>query len=176
MKLAWTFPLFAWLAVSCTETAVDKPAGPVAAPTSELAKPAETEKPAKPKVTEAASKPVEKPAVKPGEITGVEMGQLFTMLQSGKVYLIDVRPPLFYRLGHIDGAVNFPLRKYDAMLPKHHPLIKSALKEGKVVVLYCQNLNCPDAYKTATKLVKYGHSFSIYKGGWEEWKRSGLNN
>lgn len=116
----------------------------------------------------------EKPAVKPGEITGVQIGQLFAMMQSNQVYLIDVRPPMFYRLGHIDGAVNFPLKKYDAVMPVEYPKLKAALASGKVVVLYCQDLNCPDAYTTALKLVQYGHDLSIYKGGWAEWKKSGL--
>ena len=130
------------------------------------------------KKTELVEKPAaarqQKPAVKPGEITAVDMGQLFTMLQSENVHLVDVRPPIFYRLGHIDGAVNFPLKKYDASLPKNLPLIEQAIASGKVVVLYCQNLKCPDAYKTSQKLIKLGHSVSIYKGGWEEWKKSGL--
>lgn len=145
--------------VSCTEPApelVSRPAGPV--------KPASAKLPA----------PVKKPAVKPGSITGIEMGQLFTMLQSGQVYLMDVRPPLFFLLGHIDGAVSFPLIKYDKSLANHHAQIKAALEAGKTIVLYCQNVNCPDAYKTAQKLVKLGHSVSIYKGGWEEWKRAGF--
>lgn len=122
----------------------------------------------------APKKPSAKPTVKLGQITGVEIGQLFTLQQAGKVHLIDVRPPLYFRLGHIDGAVNFPLIKYDARLAEQLPLIEQALASGKTVVLYCQNLNCPDAYKTAQKLVKLGHSVSVYKGGWEEWKKSGL--
>ena len=100
----------------------------------------------------AKEKPVEvkskAPAVKPGEVTGVEMGQLFTMLQSDKVHLVDVRPPIFFHLGHIDGAVNFPLKKYESSKAKNVPLIEQAIKSGKVVVLYCQNVKCPDASKT----------------------------
>ena len=136
------------------------------------------EVPSKPSASKPAPKPaapaVTKPTVKPGEITGVQIGQLFTMMQSNQVYLVDVRPPIFYRLGHIEGAINFPLKKYDTAFPKHYPLLKAALASGKTVVLYCQNLECPDAYKTALKLVQYGHNISIYKGGWEEWKKSGL--
>lgn len=114
------------------------------------------------------------PAVKPGQVTGVGIGQLFSLQQAGKVHLVDVRPPLYFRLGHIGGAVNFPLVKYDARLAEQLPLIEQATASGKTVVLYCQNANCPDAYKTAQKLARLGHSVSIYKGGWEEWKKSGL--
>ena len=117
---------------------------------------------------------ISEPVVKPGEITAVQIDQLFMMQQSEGVYLIDVRPPLFFHLGHIDGAVNLPLIRYKSALPKHLSSIEQALKGGKAVVLYCQNVNCPDAYKTARKLAQLGHSVSVYKGGWQEWKKSGL--
>lgn len=54
--------------------------------------------------------------MKPGKITSVDMGQLFTMSQTGKVYLIDTRPPLYFRFGHIDVANSLPLIKYDKVI------------------------------------------------------------
>lgn len=153
--------LLAAVVVSCSQQAETPVTDPVAA---------KTDKPADLQKTVTA----QKPAVPPGKITGVEMGQVFTMLQTGNVHLVDVRPPLFFHLGHIDGAVNFPLKKYEASSVDNLPLIEQALASGKVVVLYCQNVKCPDAYKTAQKLIKLGHSVSIYKGGWEEWKKAGL--
>lgn len=117
---------------------------------------------------------VVKPAVQPGQITGVTMGQLFTMNQAGRAYVVDCRPPIFYRLGHIDGAVNLPLKRYTEALPKQRSGLDAAVKAGKVIVLYCQNVDCPDAYALAKKLTPLGYSVSIYKGGWEEWRRVGL--
>lgn len=38
----------------------------------------------------------------------------------------------------------------------------------------CRNINDPDAYAVANKLIKLGYSVSIYKGGWEEWHQAGL--
>ena len=49
-----------------------------------------------------------------------------------------------------------------------------ALTERKVVVLYCQNIDCPDGYLFAEKIAEEGYSVSVYKGGWQEWKASGL--
>lgn len=131
----------------------------------------------KPVETPQVDKPVPvpiPPTVKPGQITSVDMGQLFTMSQTGKLYLIDTRPPLFFRLGHIDGANSLPLIKYDKAILDKKPQIDAASKAGKVIVAYCQNVNCPDAHKLATKLSRMGYNVSIYSGGWEEWKRSGI--
>ncbi|MFK7909045.1 MAG: rhodanese-like domain-containing protein [Akkermansiaceae bacterium] len=166
MKSALIFLAFAFLAACSDKT----PSQPAAVSPREGSN---TEPKPNP-ITKPLIKKEKKSAVKPGQITGVEIGQLFILQQSGKVHLIDVRPPLYFRLGHIDGAVNFPLIKYDKRLAEQLPNIEQAIKAGKTVVLYCQNVNCPDAYKTGQKLIKLGHSVSIYKGGWEEWKKSGL--
>jgi len=117
--------------------------------------------------------PVEK-KIQPGEITGVEMGRVFTMQQTGQVLLVDCRPPIFYRLGHLDGAINLPLKSYDALINRRKQSLDAALAARQTIVLYCQNTECPDAYAVAKKLIPLGYSVSIYKGGWEEWKRAGL--
>jgi len=117
--------------------------------------------------------PVEK-KIQPGNITGVEMGRVFTMQQAGQLLLVDCRPPIFYRLGHLDGAINLPLKSYDALIDRRKQSIDNALAAGQTIVLYCQNTECPDAYAVAKKLITRGYSVSIYKGGWEEWKRAGF--
>jgi len=112
--------------------------------------------------------------VKPGALTSIDMGRLFSMSQTGKTLLIDVRPPLYYRLGHIDGAESLPLIRYDKLIDSKRPMLDAAVKANKIIVLYCQNVNCPDAHKLGTKLIKLGYSVSVYRGGWEEWREAGL--
>ena len=112
--------------------------------------------------------------VKTGEITGVDMGRVFTMHQSGRLLLIDCRPAFYFHRGHIKGAINLPLKKYDKLINDRQKHLKSAVAAKKIIVLYCQNVKCPDAYAVAKKLIKLGYSVSIYKGGWEEWSRAGF--
>lgn len=128
----------------------------------------------KPHVVKQPKPVVVKTTTPQGKLTGIDIGTLFTMSQSGKAYMIDVRPPLYYRLGHIDGAASMPLIKYDKIIAANRPLLDAAIKSGKVIVLYCQNTNCPDAHKTGLKLIKLGYSVSVYRGGWEEWKHAGF--
>ena len=146
--------------------------------------PAKSQKAAKSGGREAISKPVSREQsaeeirsstkIQSGQITGVDMGQVFTMMQANRILLVDCRPPIFYRVGHIDGAINLPLKSYDKVIDGRKIKIQQALAEEKIIVLYCQNVKCPDAYAVAKKLALIGHSVSIYKGGWEEWKQAGL--
>lgn len=128
-----------------------------------------TKEPELSRTTKSVPKPVPK-----GVLTSIDMGRVFAMNQTGDIQLIDVRPSLFYRLGHIDDAENMALIKYDKIIDLKRPLLDSAVKSGKVIVLYCQNVDCPDAHKMGLKLAELGYSASIYHGGWEEWKEAGL--
>ena len=112
--------------------------------------------------------------VESGQITGVDIERLFSLLQAERVLLVDCRPQLYYRLGHIDSAINLPYKKYEVSLEKIMKRLDQGLAERKVIVLYCQNYNCPDAYLFAKKIAEKGYSTSVYKGGWQEWKASGL--
>ena len=112
--------------------------------------------------------------MRPGQITGVDMGRLFTLIQTDRVMLVDCRPALFFLRGHIEGAINLPHKKYDALIRDRKAHLDQALAAHQVIVLYCQNTECPDAYGVAKKLITLGYSVSVYQGGWEEWKRAGL--
>lgn len=159
------------LLVACGDpTATPTTNKPVTSPTDT---PVAVAKKPSPGTVPAATTPAA-PKIRPGEITGIDMGRVFTMTQTGQIHLVDCRPPIFYRMGHIDGAVNLPLKSYSTAIQKHKAQLDQAKAVKKVIVLYCQNLECPDAYAVAKKLVLLGYSVSIYKGGWEEWKRAGF--
>lgn len=121
-----------------------------------------------------ASRLVKTQKIQPGQITGVDIEQLFSLMQNQQVMLVDCRPGIYYHLGHIRGAVHLSLRKYARILHAIKEVFDRALADGKVIVIYCQNLNCPDAYLFAQKIASEGYSVSVYKAGWEEWNASGL--
>ena len=112
--------------------------------------------------------------VQQGQIAGVGIGRLFELIQTKRVLLVDCRPTIFYRMGHIDDAINLPLKKYAKSANMIRTHFDHALTERKVIVLYCQNMDCPDGYLFAKKIAEEGYSVSVYKGGWQEWKASGL--
>jgi rhodanese-related sulfurtransferase len=131
-----------------------------------------------PPATAQETKPLEEkapaPAVKAGEITSVDIEHLFLLKGEDKALVVDVRPNMFYLMGHIEGAISLPLKTYDASYPKKRGALEAALKAGKVLVLYCADVNCPDGYAVAKSLSAAGYPTSLYKGGWEVWKAAGL--
>lgn len=112
--------------------------------------------------------------VQQGDITGVGIEHLFSLMQSERVLLVDCRPAIFYHLGHIQDSIHIPLKKYARLLNATKEQFDGAIAAGKIIVIYCQNLNCPDAFIFAKRIAAEGYSISVYKGGWEEWKASGL--
>lgn len=112
--------------------------------------------------------------IEAAEITVIRINHLYQLMQAGELMLIDCRPFLFYRMGHIDGAVSIPEKSFDSRIKDFIPRLEDHLKLSKTVVVYCQNENCPDAHKVAKKLSKRGYAVTIYPAGWEEWKKSGL--
>ncbi|NJM38427.1 MAG: rhodanese-like domain-containing protein [Akkermansiaceae bacterium] len=152
---------------SCAETAREAPA--VVKPVKEVA-PSRDAHVAKP--APSPKKPVA--AKKSGEVTSMSMEDFFPLQQSGGALIYDVRPSLYYQLGHIPGAIHFPKSNCDALIVSRKAEIETAIAAKKPIVLYCTDLACPDARTVAMHLASNGYSSSTLVGGWESWKNSGL--
>jgi rhodanese-related sulfurtransferase len=106
----------------------------------------------------------------PGTVTRMPIGTLYQLTQSKAALIIDVRPLIFYKMGHIPGAISFPKADFDKSIDKQETQIINAIKNQIPVVLYCTDLACPDAITVATRLSERGHSVSVLQGGYEAWK------
>lgn len=115
-----------------------------------------------------------RPAVAPARIGTVDAGGLLALREAGGLVLIDVRPAFHFHAGHIGGAVNLPARKFAAWFPAERPRLEAAAAAGRPVVVYCTDMQCPDAGKVAGSLAERGIPVSIYPGGWEEWQTVGV--
>jgi rhodanese-related sulfurtransferase len=98
------------------------------------------------------------------------LGTLYQLTQGNAALIYDVRPLLFYKIGHIPGAISFPKADFDKDIAKHEGKIKSAIINQTPVVFYCTDLACPDALAVATQLSQRGHNVSVLQGGYEAWK------
>lgn len=109
-----------------------------------------------------------------GKVTSISLTDAFDLQQSGKAFIYDARPGFFYGLGRIPGAINLPKAKCDEQITAREEEIKTALADGKTIIVYCSNFACPDARTVATHLASFGYSSSTLSGGWDSWKESGL--
>lgn len=86
---------------------------------------------------------------------------LATLLATGDVVLIDVRPAPEFEHGHIPGAISAPL---DA-LADH----LDELPRDKRIVAYCRGAYCLSASDAVAMLRERGFDAVRLEGGWPEW-------
>ena len=84
--------------------------------------------------------------------------------------ILDVRHIEFYKLGHLPGALSFPLTDFKTDI-RH--LQKTADKDQAILV-YCSGFACNASHIFAEKLKKLKYSdVKIYSGGFEQWQKMG---
>lgn len=144
------------LGVSCTDPQTLKPVPALHPEDAPVKREPALEKPAAPSV--------------PGSVTRMPLGDLYQLVQSEAALIYDVRPKIFYAMGHVPGAISWPKSDFQSGLATHEPRIRSANSANTPVVIYCTDLACPDASSVATALAAKGHTISILQGGYDAWK------
>ncbi len=109
-----------------------------------------------------------------GKIASISLEEFFALHQSGKLLLFDARPAFIYQMGHVPGAINLTKHNCDQKIHDRESMIKSALAEGKTIVVYCTGVMCPDARAVAMHLSGFGYPSSIFSGGWDAWSEAGM--
>lgn len=91
--------------------------------------------------------------------------RVYTMIKEGSgLWLIDVRGPLSFKEGHIEGSVNIPATTLSV---KRFP-------RKKILVLADDSLGLKNAKDAASTLVKNGHErVFVLEGGIIAWEREG---
>src|SRR5690606_26680581 len=122
-------------------------------------------------------KPEPPPApASPGKVGTIGLEALFEGINGPKPPLIyDARLSVLYHLGHLPGARSLPVRSVEKRYPKVRQEIAAAQAEGRAVVFYCIDANCPDAHNAAVRLAEKGiDGLLVFEGGMEEWKAAGM--
>ena len=89
------------------------------------------------------------------------------------VVIIDARTPLFFKLGHIAGAMNVSRKDF----ARDFTRVEGTLRKGMArrLVVYCSDQDCDDALLVARDLIRAGlKGIHVFKGGWKEWQEAGL--
>jgi len=93
--------------------------------------------------------------------------QVKTMLEAGKIVLVDSRPKSAYDLGHIPGAVllpaNAPLTELQAFAAKY--------SKDTPLVVYCNSSTCRSSQQLARQLLALGQFTNVSEmpGGFAEY-------
>ena len=98
----------------------------------------------------------------------VDSRQILRRIADGDIVILDVRPAVEYRAGHIPGAVSVPpdeLHRLDEMLGDIHP-------EAEIVA-YCRGPYCVYADDAVRWLASRGRAARRLSDGIPEWRRAG---
>ena len=100
----------------------------------------------------------------------VTLDQAQAYFISGTAVFIDARHEFDYKLGHIKGAINVPLKSFEI---KKTAL--DTLPKDRLLVAYCDGAECNSSIELSVKLAKDGFTnVKMLFGGWREWSASNL--
>lgn len=89
------------------------------------------------------------------------------MIDSGNTVIVDVRRADMYDLGHLPGALCFPLNEFDQVIDR----FQQTIKKDTPVLLYCSGVTCRDSHTFGGRLIKLGYTdVTVYSGGYSEWQ------
>lgn len=98
------------------------------------------------------------------QIEEVTADELADRLTRGRAVVVDVRPGLEYRAGHIPGARSIPIDQLDAAL--------DALPRGREIIAYCRGPYCVYADDAVRMLREKGFRAKRLDTGYPEWARA----
>jgi rhodanese-related sulfurtransferase len=88
----------------------------------------------------------------------------------GEALFLDARDSDFYKLGHIPGALNLPVREFERTLPE----IRERLEAAPWLITYCDGGGCEASVELTERLFLVGiDRVSVFTGGFQQWKDSG---
>ena len=99
-------------------------------------------------------------------LAAVDIAELRRLVDEGKVTLLDVRPELEYRQGHIPGARSIPVAELERRLAE--------LPSDREVVAYCRGPYCVYSDEAGQLLQRNGFQVRRFAEGFPEWRAAGL--
>ena len=103
----------------------------------------------------------------------IDLEEFRSFVQAKHGLLLDSRPEIFYRLGHVPGALSISREEFERDYANQRSILEPMRNEA--IVVYCSSTVCEDSEMVADTLKKLGYQhILVFKGGWEEWTHAGL--
>jgi rhodanese-related sulfurtransferase len=107
------------------------------------------------------------------DTTDIGLEQFVAFVRSGTGIVLDARPELFHKVGHVPGALSLPREDFDLGYARLKNRLESS-KSGPIAV-YCTDETCDDSRFVRSRLRALGFTrVAVYPGGWDEWTAAGL--
>jgi rhodanese-related sulfurtransferase len=103
----------------------------------------------------------------------IELEEFQRLAMETQGIVIDARSDLFFRAGHVPGALNLSREAFEKDYAALSPVL--AARKGQPIAVYCSGHDCQDSELVAEALIKLGFGdVLVYPEGWEEWTAAGL--
>jgi rhodanese-related sulfurtransferase len=99
-------------------------------------------------------------------LKSITTSELLERMEEGEVVILDVRPELEYRSGHIPEARSIPIDELEARL--------SELPNDQEIIAYCRGPYCVFADEAVTLLQKHGYRARRLIDGLPDWQALNL--
>jgi 3-mercaptopyruvate sulfurtransferase SseA len=103
----------------------------------------------------------------------VDLDEMRKISSTHQALILDARPDVFYRLGHIPSALSLPRDDFEN---RYHALA-SVLQSHRndVLVVYCSGRDCQDSQMLGDALGHLGYPHvRLFRGGWSDWESGNL--
>lgn len=100
------------------------------------------------------------------------LGELDVLKAKAPIFIIDARPGLFYKFGHIPGAISLPAQTKE--LSSATAKVLAVVPTNQTFVIYCADEQCENAETVAEQILLTGYkNIYILSGGWSVWTEAG---
>jgi rhodanese-related sulfurtransferase len=100
------------------------------------------------------------------DLEAVDATELMERLSNGNVVVLDVRPEVEYRAGHIPGALSVPVDTLEAAL--------QTLPRDREIVAYCRGPYCVFSDEAVALLRSRGYRAHRLRQGLPDWRAAGM--
>jgi rhodanese-related sulfurtransferase/DNA-binding transcriptional ArsR family regulator len=100
------------------------------------------------------------------ELDAIDKDELLRRMEDGTVVVVDARPLIEYRQGHITGAISIPVAELTDCLKE--------LPKDREIVAYCRGPYCVYADEAVQLLRGQGRAAARLEDGYPEWATAGL--
>ena len=108
------------------------------------------------------------PVALEGDVASEEMEKLSA---NRAALILDARPEIFYRLGHIPSALSLPREDFEDRYQALQAVLQS--HRDTPLVVYCASTDCHDSQMVAEALKKLGYArVRLFRGGWADWENA----
>lgn len=101
----------------------------------------------------------------------LSLGEFAAYVQEKKGLILDARPEIFHRLGHVPGAISLPRDDFE----NAYASLKGKLEadRSQPIVIYCSGSSCEDSGLVRKSLSDLGFTnLALFEGGWSEWENA----